>query len=79
MAHPEAAKGWFALLYPVVEKSTPVTLLLILALGSLMGWYLLSDIRRVHAVNLTLWSQLVEAQKAQVELARRCGAPEEKR
>jgi hypothetical protein len=41
-------------------------------------WGLTREVQRVHRVNTILWTQLLEAQKAQIELAARCQPLDEK-
>jgi hypothetical protein len=72
VATPERASGWLGVLLPLLDKSTPITLLLALVIGALMGWYMLDELSRLHDVNRELFSKLEAAQQAQIELALRC-------
>jgi hypothetical protein len=69
---PENARGWLGMVLYVVERGGPITLLLTLLFAGIGIWGLTREVQRVHLVNSTLWAQLLEAQKAQIELAARC-------
>jgi hypothetical protein len=72
MLTPEGARGWLGMLLDVTSKATPVTLLFMLLTGGLFGHFALKEMRRVHAVSLSLFDQLQASHKAQLELALRC-------
>jgi hypothetical protein len=72
MATPERARGWLQTILEVTDRATSVTLLLMLVIGGLFGHFALQELRRVHAVNQTLWEELQTAHKAQLDLALRC-------
>jgi CHASE1-domain containing sensor protein len=75
---PEHARGWLGMVLYVVERGGPITLLLTLLFAGLGIWGLTREVQRVHLVNSTLWSQLLEAQKAHLELAARCKTLDER-
>ena len=77
--NPEQAKGWLAVALSLVERGGPVTLLITLVLGAVTSYGLVQEVKRVHEVNRALWQQLVDAQHAQVELARHCPPPQKER
>jgi hypothetical protein len=69
---PDAARGWLGMVLYVVERGGPITLLLTLLFAGMGIWGLTREVQRVHRVNTLLWTQLLDAQKAQIELAARC-------
>lgn len=75
MASPERLTGWWGALYPILQQSTPITLALALVVSGLMGWYLLKEVARMHAMNQTLFVKYDAAQQALVALALRCRDP----
>jgi hypothetical protein len=69
---PEHARGWLGILLYVVERGGPITLLFTLLFAGMGIWGLTREVQRVHRVNTILWTQLLEAQQAHLELAARC-------
>jgi hypothetical protein len=58
---PEQARSWFQTAYLAVEKSTPITLLLLLLLSGLFGGYLLRQVEHSRTTVLTLYTALIAA------------------
>jgi hypothetical protein len=75
---PENVRGWLGAIWPTLQHASPVTVLIILALWTASIWWFTAEIARVHGVNQALWTQVVAAQKAQVDLAWRCYRSEER-
>lgn len=69
---PESTRSWLRVALEVLERGTPVTLLLILMIGSLTSYYLLKEVGRQRQINLDLWQRLMASEKQQVDLAWRC-------
>jgi hypothetical protein len=59
---PESAKGWLALLWPLLLQGGPVVSLVLLLLGAFQIWYLLGAISRVQDNNRMLVERLLKAQ-----------------
>lgn len=75
----ENAKNWLQTVLAIAREGGPVSLLIVVVLSAVTIYGLVGEIKRVHAVNATLWAQLLDAQKAQIALARQCAgaAPKE--
>jgi hypothetical protein len=69
---PQGAQGWLSTILTVTDRATSLTLLFMLLTGGLFGHFALKEMRRVHAVSLSLFEQLQESHKAQLDLALRC-------
>ena len=76
---PENVQGWLGTILTVTDRATSITLLFMLLTGGLFGHFALKEIRRIHAVNLSLWQQLQESSRAQLDLALRCDCTREDR
>lgn len=74
----EQACGWLALLWPMVERGTPVTLLLLLALGGVTLWHQRAEVDRLHTSQSELVHLLLAEKEKQVQLALRVGVCEGK-
>jgi hypothetical protein len=72
MLTPEGARGWLATVLVATDKASSVTLLFMLLTGGIFGYAAIKELRRTHAVTLTLFDQLQESHKAQLDLALRC-------
>lgn len=74
---PEGARSWIRVLLEITERATPITLLLILLIGGLTSHYFLRELQRTREMNMSLWQQRLEAEKAYYALALRCYQPGE--
>jgi hypothetical protein len=58
---PDQARSWFSVLYAVTEKSTPITMLFILIVGSLSVWYTLRELSNSRLRTIQAYNQLLQA------------------
>lgn len=72
---PEQANTWFRTLYAITEKSTPITMVFLLVVSTMMGWYLLGEHRRLQEHVITLVERVWLMDERLVEMALRCGRP----
>lgn len=70
---PDQASSWFRSLYTITEKSTPITMVFLLLVSTMMGWYLLGEHRRLQAHVVTLVERVFTMDERLVEMALRCG------
>lgn len=70
---PEGARGWLQTILTLTNEATSITLVFMLITGGLFGWYMLKELGRTRQMNLDLWHRVLDAEKAQLELALRCG------
>ena len=70
---PDRARGWLGILYPLLEKATPITLLFVLVIGTLMAWHLLGQIAQERDRSHMLGQLLLDEKAAHLALARQCG------
>ena len=70
---PDNARGWLGTLMPLLERSTPITMLLLLLLGAGVVWHLLGQIttERTRVERLAQW--LLDEKAAHLALALKCG------
>lgn len=73
LPNPDQARSWLGTVLPLLDRSTPITLLLALVIGGLMGWYLLGELHRIHGLNRELFDKLEAAHEARLALALQCG------
>ena len=71
---PDGFRGWLGVLWPMAEKSTPVTLLFAVLFGGLMAWHLLGQIERERERGHFLAQLLLDEKAAHLALALKCGA-----
>lgn len=69
---PENLKGVLGAIWPALRSASPVTVLILLGLWTASIYFFTTELARVHGVNQGLWTQLLEAQHAQTDLAWRC-------
>lgn len=74
--HPSRAKRYLDLFWPLLERGTPVTLLLLLLLGGLTLYAQRGEVTRTHAIVERLYQELGEEKEKRVALAFRVGACE---
>lgn len=69
---PEGAKSWFNTFYSVTEKSTPITMLFLVAF--LVVGYVVTkrEIKRLQDMNATVWQQLQQRNNDMIQLALDC-------
>ena len=72
MATPEGARGWIATLMPVLEKSGPVTTLILGLCAMAMIYSLYKELARTHDVSRQFFQKLETCYAAQLDMARRC-------
>lgn len=70
---PEGAKGWLGVLLPLLEKSTPITLLFVLVMCVAMAWHLLGQIKIERARSHQIGQWLLDEKAAHLALALKCG------
>ena len=70
---PEGVRGWLGVLMPLLDKSTPVTLLFVMVMCIVMAWHLLGQLQHERARSDRLGQWLLEEKAAHLALALQCG------
>ena len=74
----QQAHHWWDKITPWLERGTPVTLLVLLALGGLTLWFQREEVARLHASQSELVRLLLEEKDKEIALALRIGTCEGK-
>lgn len=69
---PEGASSWFKTFYVITEKSTPITMIFIVAF--MVTGYIVTkrEIRRLHDVNQQLWVKVQQQNVEMIKIALDC-------